>query len=184
MSEELVVRARGGDHAAFEQLAAASIDRLYAIARRVLRDQTSAEDAVQEALVHAWRDLRALRDPGRWEAWLYRLLLHACRDEQRRSGRRPQTVEIGLLGGGATPDASDAVGRRDQLERGFSRLSVDHRMVLSLHFFGGLRPAEIAELLGIPTGTATSRIHYGSRALRAAIEADLVPSTAPTGAVK
>src|SRR5262245_32479732 len=98
--DDVVARAQEGDHAAFEKLAAASINRLYAIARRVLRDSTAAEDAVQECLVRAWRDMRALRDPARFEAWLYRLLLNACRDEQRRSRHRPTelrglTVEIG-----------------------------------------------------------------------------------------
>ena len=95
MTTELVLRARDGDHEAFERLAAASIDRLHAIAWRVLRDPAAAEDAVQDCMVRAWRDLRALRDPDRWDAWLYRLLLNACRDEQRRSRRRPGSPTAG-----------------------------------------------------------------------------------------
>ena len=173
MSTELVDRARAGDHAAFEQLAAAAIDRLYALAARVLRDQLAAEDAVQEALLHAWRDIRALRDPSRWEAWLYRLLLNACRDEQRRRRRRPVAVVTNLAERVATEDSVEAVARRDELERGLKRLTVDQRMALAMHYYLDLRPGEIANLLGIPEGTVTSRIHYGSRALRAAVEADL-----------
>ena len=171
MSEELVERARRGDHAAFEHLAASSIDRLYAIARRVLRDSTAAEDAVQECLVRAWRDLRALRDPGRWDAWLYRLLLNACRDEQRRARRRPVTIVVGPLEPVAAPDLALGIAGRDELERGFQRLTAEHRMVLALHYYGGFRLTEIADLLGIPEGTINSRIHYGGRALRSALEA-------------
>lgn len=166
---ELVIRAQQGDHGAFERLAASSIDRLYALAHRVVRDPGLAEDAVQDALVRAWRDIRALRDPARWDAWLYRLLLNACRDTLRRTRRRPATVSIHGL---EVPGRSDEAGqseRRDELERAFGRLTPEHRMALALHFYLGLRPREIAGLLGIPEGTATSRIHYGGRALRDAL---------------
>ena len=182
--EELVVQARAGDHAAFERLAATSIDRLYAVAVRVLRDPMAAEDAVQDCLIRAWRDLRAMRDPSRWDAWLYRLLLNACRDEQRRSKRRPLTIAAnGLDAVGDTDDVA-GVDRRDELERGFRRLSVEHRMALALHYYVGLRPAEIATTLGIAEGTATSRIHYASRALRAALEADTRSATGATGSIQ
>jgi RNA polymerase sigma-70 factor (ECF subfamily) len=181
--ENLVVRARGGDHAAFERLAGASIDRLYAVAWRVLRDAPAAEDAVQDCLLRAWRDLRALRDPTRWEAWTYRLLLNACRDQGRRVRRRPVTVEISAIDAIGDGDPAPAVERRDELERGLRRLTVEHRMVLALHFYLGLRPVEIAELLGIAEGTANSRIHYAGRALRAALESDSrAPSRATGGA--
>jgi RNA polymerase sigma-70 factor (ECF subfamily) len=184
VTEELVLRARGGDHAAFERLAGMSVDRLYAVAHRVLRDAAAAEDAVQECLLRAWRDLRALRDPGRWDAWLYRLLLNACRDEQRRSQRRVVTVAVPSIDQVSDQDTAEAFEARDQLDRGFRRLSVEHRMALALHFYVGLRPGEVALVLGIPQGTVTSRLHYGSKALRAALEADLRTGTAPAGAVE
>jgi RNA polymerase sigma-70 factor (ECF subfamily) len=161
-----------------------SIDRLYAVATRVLRDRTAAEDAVQECLLRAWRDLRALRDPSRWNAWLYRLLLNATRDEQRRAGRRLATIDVGIIDRAGAGDVGTQVVVRDQVERGFRRLSLEHRMVLALHFYLGLRPAEIAAMLGIPEGTATSRIHYGSRALRSALESDLRTATDHAGAVE
>ena len=173
MTTELVDRARRGDHAAFEQLAAASVDRLFALATRILRDHAAAEDAVQEALLRAWRDLRALRDPGRWEAWLYRLLLNACRDEQRRRRRRPVALFTNIVNTAAASNDIDAIARRDELERGLNRLTVDHRMALAMHYYLDLRAGEIADLLGVPEGTVVSRLHYGSRALRAAVEADL-----------
>jgi RNA polymerase sigma-70 factor (ECF subfamily) len=184
MIEGLVTRAQHGDNVAFETLAASSIDRLYAIARRVLRDSAQAEDAVQECLIRAWRDLRALRDPDRFDAWLYRLLLNACRDEQRRSRRRPIQVQLAALDPAGEADPAAAAAARDQLERGFLQLTVEHRMVLAMHHYLGLRPGEIAELLHIPEGTATSRIHYGTRALRAALESDLVLAPVEKEAVR
>jgi RNA polymerase sigma-70 factor (ECF subfamily) len=184
VAADLVERAQRGDHDAFEVLARSSIDRLYAIASRVLRNPAAAEDAVQECLVRAWRDLRALRDPARFEAWLYRLLLNACRDEQRRSRRRPVEVSfpaIDPIDGGDGP--ADVV-RRDELERGFRRLTLEHRLALTLHHYLGLPVREVAALLGIPEGTATSRIHYAGRALRAALDPDLALAPAERGAAE
>lgn len=177
VNRDLVDRARTGDHDAFAQLARQNIDRLYAIAQRVLRDAESAEDAVQECLFHAWRDLRVLRDAERFEAWLYRLLLNACRDEQRRRQRRPAPIAMTVIEPRFHRDDVAEVDRRDELERGFRKLTPEHRMVLVLHHLRGLRAREIADLLGIPEGTVISRLHYGGRALRHAIE----PAAAPSG---
>jgi len=183
MTVDLVIRAQGGDHDAFEVLARTSIDRLYGIARRVLRDPTAAEDAVQDCLVRAWRDLRALREPARFDAWLYRLLLNSCRDELRRSRRRPAVVTLESIGGPAAEDQYAAVARRDEIARGFARLSIEHRMALTLHLHLGLGATEIARVLGVPEGTATSRIHYGTRALRAILN-EPAPAPAAPGAVR
>jgi len=171
----LVERARAGDHAAFESLAVTTFPRLWEIARRVLRDPTLAEDAVQECLFRAWRDLRALRDPERFEAWIHRLLARACTDELRRARRRVVQVPVGPIDVIGDTDTDGDVERRDLLERGFARLNVDQRLVLVLHHYVGLRPGEIADRLGIPEGTVTSRLHYGMRILRGAVDADLRP---------
>ncbi len=179
MATGLVQRAQRGDHAAFDELATAAFPRLWSIARRVLRDTALAEDAVQESLLMAWRDLRALRDPDRFDAWLYRLLMHACSDQIRRSRRRPVAIAILPADRADDGDASSTVERRDLLERGFARLTPEHRMVLVLYHVMGLRAAEIADRLGIPEGTVTSRIHYGSRALRETLEADLREPLSP-----
>jgi RNA polymerase sigma-70 factor (ECF subfamily) len=182
ISTDLVERAQRGDHRAFEVLAAQAIDRLFGVARRVLRDQAAAEDAVQDCLIRAWRDLRALRDPERWDAWLYRLLLNACRDEQRRMRRRPIQVAIDAVSPiDAGPDGLAEIDQRDELARGFAQLSVEHRMALTLHHYLGLGPAAVARVLGIPEGTAASRLHYGARALRAAIELDAVAAAPQPG---
>jgi RNA polymerase sigma-70 factor (ECF subfamily) len=170
-----VVRARAGDRAAFDLLAASVVDRLFAIARLVLRDTDRAEDAVQETLVRCWRDLPALRDPAKFDSWLRRLLMNAIHDELRRDRRARAAIRILHLEP-AIADSSGDVDVREQLDRGFGRLSVDHRAVIVLRLYLGLSIDETAATLGIPVGTAKSRLHYATEAMRIALEADARPS--------
>lgn len=175
--QDLVELARRGDRDAFAALASASVDRLFAIARRITQDHERAQDAVQSALLGAWRDLPSLRDPSRFQQWLHRLLVRACYEEARK--QRAFGVRVRVLSvEPATFDASGDLADRDELERAFRRLSVEQRAVVVLHFYVGLALNEVAEVLVIPTGTARSRLHYSLRILRAAIEADsrTVPS--------
>jgi RNA polymerase sigma-70 factor (ECF subfamily) len=95
VQRDLVVRAQGGEHDAFSVLAGAAIGRLDSAARLILRDADLAQDAVQETLIRCWRDLPTLRDPERFEAWLNRIFLNACRDQQRRVKRR--RVEVAMI---------------------------------------------------------------------------------------
>jgi RNA polymerase sigma-70 factor (ECF subfamily) len=172
VERDTVDRARAGDHDAYAQLAAASIRSLFAAARLIVRDDDLAEDATQEALVNAWRYLPSLRDPDRFEAWLYRLLVNACRTQLRRD-RRHRVVEIDVLD--ASRDAADpgrSLADRDQLERGFQRLDPDQRAVVILHYYRGYSVPEVAEIVGIPLGTAKSKIHRATATLRAALDAD------------
>jgi RNA polymerase sigma-70 factor (ECF subfamily) len=143
-----------------------------AIAHRILRDVGRAEDAVQQTLVIAWRDLRSLRDPDRFDAWLRRLLVNATYDEARRAKAWNASVRQLPADGPWGPDASRDVEQRDRLDRGFRRLPVDQRAILVFTHYLGLTPTEIAEQLEIPVGTARSRLHYAHRAMRAALEAD------------
>jgi RNA polymerase sigma-70 factor (ECF subfamily) len=172
MDRTLVERARDGDHAAFTALAELATHRLYGVATLILRDPDRAQDAVQDALVSAWRDVRALRDPDAWDAWIHRLVVRACyreADRQRRQRQIGRTVEW------TTPSAVDAdtsVVARDEIERGFRRLSVDERAVLVLHFHAGLSAAEAGLALGVSEVAARSRLHRAVRSLRAALEAD------------
>jgi RNA polymerase sigma-70 factor, ECF subfamily len=168
---ELVRLAREGDRDAFDILLTSVIDHLYRIARLILRDFDSAEDAVQEALVRCWRDLPGLRDPDRFDAWLNRLLVHSVTDEARNRRRSVANVRIVRI----EPSQSDGAGAladRDELARVFDRLSIDHRTIVVFHFYLGLTLDEAATTIGIPVGTAKSRLHYATDALRAALEAD------------
>jgi RNA polymerase sigma factor (sigma-70 family) len=175
MDPELVIRARHGDGEAFGSLAVACGDRLHAIAHRILRDVDLAEDATQQALLAIWQNLPTLRDPARFDAWSYRLLVNACYDEGHRRGVWKPNLAL-LHDDAAAPDALGQVHDRDQLERGFRRLSIDHRAVVVLHTYAGLSLEEIADTLGIRPGTVRSRLHYAVRAMRAALDADERPA--------
>ena len=168
---DLIERARAGDREAFGTLAASSVDRMYAIAVRVVHDRDRAEDAVQSALLKAWRDLPSLREPARFEAWLYRLLLRACYDESRRQRVFAASVHVVAVEPGEA-DGSGRIADRDEIERAFRRLPIDQRAGIVLHHYQGLPLNEVAAALGIPVGTARSRLHYALRTLRAAVEAD------------
>ena len=171
MQAELVDRARRGDREAFSVLAVGAVDRLYAIARLVLRDTELAEDATQDALIRAWRDLPTLRDVERFDAWLYRLIVRSCADigRHRRKWRAEVTV---LQTEPAEPDRTSSLADRELIERGLKRLTVQQQTILVLTYYVGLTPTEAAEALDIPVGTAKSRLHYAIDALRVAIAAD------------
>ena len=173
MDRDLVEAARNGDREAYVDLIRVRTDRLFAIAQRILRDIDRAEDALQDALVIAWRDLKGLRDPDRFDAWLQRLLINVCISQATRERRRAANLRaLPVDDGPAAPDDTLTVGDRDQLDRGFRRLPPEQRAILVLHHFMGYQPSEIAETLGIPPGTARSRLHHAHRAMRAALEAD------------
>lgn len=171
MQRALVERARAGDHDAFSDLVRASYPRLYGVARLILRDPDHAQDAVQEALVTAWRHIRALRDAEAWDAWLYRLTVRACY-RSARTVRKRTVVEVHV-----TPDPSSvgvadgsiAIGDRDLLERALVRLPIDQRTALVLRFYVDLPLSDIAAVLGVPIGTAKSRLHRGLLAMRASM---------------
>ena len=175
MDRDLVEAAQGGDREAFVDLIRVRSDGLYAIAQRILRDVDRAEDALQDALVIAWRDLRGLRDPDRLDAWLQRLLINVCIGQATRERRRTANLRVLPIDGPAAPDDLLTIADRDLLERGFRRLSPDERAILVLHHYVGYAPSEIAETLGIPEGTVRSRLHYATLAMRAVLEADARP---------
>ncbi len=179
MDIDLVEQAQRGDRDAFAILARTRGDRLFGIANRILRDIGRSEDAVQQALVIAWRELPRLRDPDRFDAWINRLLVHAAYLEARRARQWTAAIRLLPVDGPAAPDDTLSVAHRDQLERGFRRLPPEQRAILVLRHYLGLDTAEIADTLGIAAGTARSRLHYAHRAMRAALEA--VERTATTG---
>jgi RNA polymerase sigma-70 factor (ECF subfamily) len=168
---DLVLLAQRGDREAFDVVMLESIDRLYSIARLVAQDADVAEDAVQEALIRCWHDLPTLRDVNRFDAWLRRLLLNSVAEEFRKRRRFRANVKVLHLEPSIT-DGSAARADRDELQIAFRRLSIEHRTIIVLHHYLGLSTGEIATSLGIPTGTAKSRLHYAKDALRAALESD------------
>ena len=177
MDERLVRRVQEGDQDAFRALVVASHARLSRIAQGVLRDAHVAEDAVQQAYLDIWRDIRCLRDPSRFEGWSYKLLLRVCYAEARR---RPRWVPDDRIPAGSEPRVGGVVVDRDQLSRGFQHLSPDHRAVIVLRYLLDLSPEQVAEALDIPRKTVYSRLGRAMDALRAALEAEArTPVPAP-----
>jgi RNA polymerase sigma-70 factor (ECF subfamily) len=175
VDRDLVEQARQGDREAFAVLVHQVSDSLYAVAQRILRDPGLAEDALQNALVLAWRRIPKLRDPDRFEAWIHRILVHACYDESQRARHRTANIRVLPIGGLSTPDDSAAIADRDELERAFRLLTIEQRAVFVLHHYLGLTLVEIADLLEIPAGTARSRLHYAIAGLRVALTAAREP---------
>lgn len=172
VEHDLVRAAQRGDKAAFVDLLRPRIDRLFALSQRILRDTERAEDALQDALVVAWRDLRALRDPTRFDAWLHRVVVRECIDQASRERRRIASLRALPVDGPVGADPLLTLADRDLVERGLRRLSPEQRAILALHHYAGYEPTEIAQVLGIPPGTARSRLHHAHRAMRAALDAD------------
>src|SRR5436190_6476886 len=149
-----------------------------AIAFRILRDVDLADEAVQTALVAAWRDLRHLREPDRFEPWLHRILVRECYAVARQERRLSADIRL-LPGPPQTNDDILAIEVRDQLDRAFRRLTIEQRTVLVFHHYLDLPLTEVAERVGVPLGTVKSRLHHATAAMRASVEADArTPSTA------
>jgi RNA polymerase sigma-70 factor (ECF subfamily) len=180
MQRELVRRAIEGDHDAFSSLVDASVARLHAVANLILRDR----DRAQDALISAWKDVRALRDPDAWDAWTYRLTVWSCYRTARKDRRRSR-VELKVVPDPETAasfDAPMAVADRDQVERVLNDLPLDHRAVIVLRFYLDLPLDQVADILDIPVGTAKSRLHRAINSLRASM-APSIPSV-PVASLK
>ena len=180
MDRDLVEAAQNGDREAYVDLIRARSDRLFAIAQRILRDIDRAEDALQDALVIAWRDLRGLRDPDRFDAWLQRLLINVCIAQATRERRRTANLRVCRstdrprpMTSSAWPTGTCSSAASDGCRPNSGRSS-------SSTTTSGYAPSEIAETLGIPAGTARSRLHHAHRAMRAALDAD-ARTTVPEG---
>ena len=172
MDRALVDAARSGDEEAFASIARGSADRLFVVAQRILRDAGRAEDAVQQTLVTAWRELPRLRESERFEAWIHRILVNACYAEAKRASKWSANVVVLPVDGPASRDTTQDVVIRDALDRGFRRLPTEQRAAFVLHHYLGWSVAEIAANLGVPAQTIKSRIRYATSTLRAALEAD------------
>lgn len=171
MDRDLVERARSGDQEAFAGLVHQVSDTLFGVARRILRDPGLAEDVLQNALVTIWRKLPGLRDVERFEGWSFRILVNACYAAAPQSRRWAATLRVLPIDREDPVDDIRSISDRDELERAFGTLPLDQRAVFVLHHHVGLPLVAVAETLGIPDGTARSRLHYATRALRVAFEA-------------
>jgi RNA polymerase sigma-70 factor (ECF subfamily) len=176
MDTDLVVRAQRGDKDAYALVAAEIADRFLAVARRILRDRDLAEDATQQALLAVWQDLPRLRDPDRFESWSYRVLVNACYAEGRKERRWSPNLRILPIDETSADRSLESVVDRDQLERGFRRLTIDQRAVVVLYHYLDKPLDDIARILAIPVGTAHSRLHHAMRGMRAALDADARPT--------
>lgn len=176
---ELIERAKRGDHDAFAELVDRALRRLDAAARLILRDPDLAQDAVQESLIRAWRDLPGLRDPDRFDAWLHRLTVNACLDLARRRRRRPIEVQLTPIDSLHAPDHANAFAEREHLDSALRRLDPGHRAVVALHYLLGMPLPEVAVSLGIPYGTAKSRLHYALGTMRTGVEVEAARTTLP-----
>jgi RNA polymerase sigma-70 factor (ECF subfamily) len=171
----LVELARNGDMVAFTDLLDAALGRLDGAARLIVRDPDLAHDAVQDACIRAWRDLPGLRDPDRFDGWLHRLTVNACLDQLRRRRRRPIEVYIEPIDVPAPRDPTGDLADRLALDAALERLSPAHRAVVVMHYYLGMPLPEAAATLGIPVGTAKSRLHYALAEMRVQVAGDFVP---------
>jgi RNA polymerase sigma factor (sigma-70 family) len=176
VSDLLVSRAQHGDHDAFSQLIVERMPRLYGVAGLVTGSRDRAEDAVQETLIHAWRDLPRLREVAKFDAWLRRLLINACHDQGRRQKRL--RAEGAFLDQQAAPhrDPAQEIANRDELERAFRWLRPEDRAVIVLRHYLGLSTSEAAAVMGMREGTFKSRLHRAMKSMAAAIAAEARPS--------
>lgn len=175
MDTELVMRAQRGDREAYADLAAAVTPSFLSVAYRILRDADLAEDATQQSLLIIWERLPQLREPDRFEAWAYRLLVRSCYREGRKARRWAPPTSLHPVPDERAPDEAGVIIDRDALERAFRRLSLDHRAVVVLRHYRHWSLEEVAVALDIPVGTVASRLHYALRQMRAALEADARP---------
>lgn len=182
MDRTLVERAQSGDRDAFSQLVKASTRRLFGLARLILHDPDRAEDAVQDAMLLAWRDLRALRDPDAWDPWVRRLTVNACYKAAGKHQRRTRLevqVDADPWSAQASDSASD-IADREWVLSALDQLNLDQRAVIALHYYFDLPVKDVAEILDIPYGTAASRLHRGLESMRVTMRVE--PGATPTRA--
>jgi RNA polymerase sigma-70 factor (ECF subfamily) len=133
-------------------------------------DRASADDIVQETLLRAWRTPRILeQDPGSARSWMFTVARHLVIDEAR-SARRRREIPVAETPDAIAADETELLFEAMLIEEALAALSVEHRAVIVRAYYGALSVAEIAAELEIPEGTVKSRLHYGLRSLRLALQ--------------
>ena len=153
------------DERQFSQRVRACEQKLYNTARMLLPCQADCEDAVQEALFKAWARLDSLRDTGRFEAWLMRILIRECVNMQRRQRRVTPVASLPEQG----ESDADTVALRDALDALPQKL----RTVTVLYYMEGYGVRELARMLRVPKGTVTSRLHMARGRLRELLKEEI-----------
>jgi RNA polymerase sigma factor (sigma-70 family) len=154
---------------AFAAFDDARLLKSYRTAALILRDRDEAQDATQEAIAQAWARWTSLRDLSRFDAWFERILVNTCLNHLRHA-RTVTMVTLDENADCAAPEWHSAAMARLALDGAFARLSPEQRAIVVLRFWRDLPMEEIADRLGIATGTAKSRLHRALKSLRQAIE--------------
>lgn len=160
--------ARPADEA-FAALTRRQVDRAFRLAWVILGEVSAAEDAAQDAFAVAWRKRGSLREADRFEPWFERILVNTCRDRLRQRGRS-RVIAVPVMPEPGVPDASVQVGLRSEVGAAIAGLDPDHRIVVVLRYWADLTVDEIADRVGVPTGTVKSRLHYALRTLESRLE--------------
>jgi RNA polymerase sigma-70 factor (ECF subfamily) len=168
--QALIAAAVAGDRSAFAALVEPQLATALGAARVLTRSHADAADAVQDALLSAWRGLDALRDPVAFPAWFRTHVIRAALRTARRTS--PKVVALELAAGGEDPETLEVALQRRELGRAFDRLSPDDRALLTMRHLWDAPVAEVAAALGIPEGTVKSRTHAAMERLRAAYDAE------------
>jgi len=174
---ELVLLTRQGNTQAFNSLVERWDASLYRFARRLLGDPEDARDVSQEALVKAYLNIRRLRDPEKFKAWVHHIALNLCRDRHRSPRARVATRPLEddePAPPGAWPAAPAAAPDRDAHRAGLAgvlgevldRLPAEQRVAILLREYQGFTSQEIGEITGVPAATVRTRIYYGLKSVR------------------
>lgn len=162
-------RAEAERTALFLRLADLELGRAFRTAGYILGNAADAEEATQDAILHAWRAWPSMRDPDRFGPWFERILVNACLDRvRRRHGIRLVDLEAAPDLQGADPFMAGLA--RDEVGRALAALPAEQRAVVVLRFWRDLSLQDIADRLGLPVGTVKSRLHYGMRTMRTTLE--------------
>ena len=182
---ELIARAQQGEVAAFEQLAQAHANRLFAIALRLVGNHAEAEDVLQETLLRAWRGIGRFHGHSEVFTWLYRIAVNEANRSLEKGTRRPTTTQIAdeqlqlssPPGDGPAPQAEHRE-LRAALELALRALPPPHRTAIVLRDIQGLSTREAANIVGVGEAAFKSRLHQARRKVRAALGDEALISAA------
>lgn len=173
MEEEAIRQAQRGDHSAFRKLVEAHSEMAWRVARTLLGDSLTAEDALQEAWLDAWRGLANFDNTRPFRPWLLTIVANRCRMTRRRRALPTTSIGEANYAGGLFEDLADALVHSEtdaSLAASLAMLPIDRRRLVELRYFAQLDISEIALVLGIAEGTVKSRIHRTLASLKKSLQ--------------